>query len=179
MNDKRFGYIIENNMRAEEALIKITMAFEKYYTVKRDGVTVPFKAEAEFRSQNEKYVLIKSAQIGRIDSNEYVYFSTQQNLDFFLASELSKMAWEAGLKKVEPYNGHKNSDIALVIIADSFSEGFERLARKIKYSKSYRLGFYGYSNFRFAAVSVSEKKAVTNFHGRDLKKIFVKNGLID
>ncbi|MBR5933539.1 MAG: hypothetical protein IK002_06070 [Treponema sp.] len=166
-------------MTANDGLDRLLSAFERYYTVNRENLHGPFDAEAEFRSQNEKYVLIKSAQIGRVDSNEYVYFSVKQNLDFFLASELSKIAWETGLKKVQPYNGHKNSDIVLVIIADSFSEGFERQARKIKFSKSYKLGLFGYSNFRFAAVSMSDKKVAVNFHGRDLKKMIIKNGIID
>lgn len=173
-----FGYIIENNMTADEALNKITMAFEKYYTVNRDSVPSPFIAEAEFRSHNEKYVLVKSAQIGSIDSNEFAYFSIQKNLDFFLASELAKFAWEEGLKKVVPSNGHKNSDIALIVIADSFSEGFKKQAKKIRHSKSYKFGFYGYSNFRFAAVSLSDGTVAANFYGRDLKKMFIKNGII-
>ena len=59
-------------MNSSEALEKLLPAFEKFYTVKRQGVVCPFDAEAEFCLHTEKYVLVKAAKIAEIDSNEFV-----------------------------------------------------------------------------------------------------------
>lgn len=165
-------------MSAQAALEKILPAYESYYTVIRNDVEKPFAAQAEFRSHSEKFVLVKSAKIADIDSNEFVYFSTLEKADIFILRKLASLAWESGLKKVQPYNGHRNSDVTLIVVAESFSEEVYKLARKIKFSKNYMLGLYGWSNFKFAAVDLSAGKAVSNFQGRDIKKIFSKTGLL-
>ena len=119
-------------MNSSEALEKLLPAFEKFYTVKRQGVVCPFDAEAEFCLHTEKYVLVKAAKIADIDSNEFVYFSSQKKLDFSLLKELSMTAWNEGLKKVQPYSGHRNSDITLIVIADSLDSDVKKCAGKIK-----------------------------------------------
>lgn len=165
-------------MNSSEALEKLLPAFEKFYTVKRQGVVCPFDAEAEFCLHTEKYVLVKAAKIADIDSNEFVYFSSQKKLDFSLLKELSLTAWNEGLKKVQPYSGHRNSDVTLIVIADSLDSDVKKYAGKIKFSKNYMLGLYGWSNFKLAVLGIERGETVSNWHGRDLKKLFVKTGLM-
>lgn len=164
-------------MTAFEALEKLLPAFTNYYTVKKEGVTSPFAAEVEFRSHSEKYMLVKSAKIGEIDSNEFVYFSTQENLDSFLLSELSNIAWKAGLERVEPYYGHRNSDVTLIVITENSSGDLKKASKKIRMSKNYKFGFYGYSNFKLCVLDLSLGKTYSNYQGSDIKKIFYKLGL--
>ena len=56
------------------AIKKLLPAFEQYYTVNKESEP-PFCAQAEFRSHNEQYFLVRSAHIADIDSNEFVYFA--------------------------------------------------------------------------------------------------------
>ena len=81
-------------MNSSEALEKLLPAFEKFYTVKRQDVVCPFDAEAEFCLHTEKYVLVKAAKIADIDSNEFVYFSSQKKLDFSLLKESLNLSWD-------------------------------------------------------------------------------------
>ena len=67
-------------METSQALEKILPAFEQYYTVNKDS-NPPFCAQAEFRSHNEQYFLVRSAHIADIYSNEFVYFATLSELN--------------------------------------------------------------------------------------------------
>lgn len=164
-------------MTSDEALEKLLSAYEGYYTIKKENVTIPFTAEAEFHCHTENYMLVKAAKIADIDSNEYIYFSIQPQLNSSQLSELSLKAWNAGLEKVKPYNGHRNSDVTLIVIADRFDENLKKTARKLHMSKNYNFGLYGWSNFRLAAIDLSDGNSVSNFQGRDIKKLFSKTGL--
>lgn len=164
-------------MTAQEALDKLLPAYSGYYTIKTEDVTPPFTAEAEFKSHTEKFMLVKAAKIADIDSNEFVYFSTQQNLDSFLLSELSSLAWNAGLEKIEPYYGHRNSDVTLIVIAENAGPDIKKAARKLRKSKDYKFGMYGWSNFRLCVLDLNSQKTFSNYQGSDIKKIFYKLGL--
>lgn len=67
-------------MEHSQAIEKILPAFERYYTIKKDEVTQPFCAEAEFRSHNEQYFLVRSAHIADLDSNEFVFLQIVMSL---------------------------------------------------------------------------------------------------
>lgn len=164
-------------MNSSEALEKLLPAFNAFYTITRQGCTEPFDAQADFRSHTEKYVLLRAAKIADIDSNEFVYFSVQKALDANLLQKLSETAWNEGLKRVCPYNGHRNSDVTLIVIADSLTADAALLAKKIAFSKNYKLGLYGWSTFRLAVLGIGTNSVVTNRHGRDLKKLLIKTGL--
>lgn len=168
------GWIL---MTPTEALDKLLPSYERYYNIKRDDTVVPFAAEADFHSHTENYILVKAAKMADIDSNEYIYFSTQKEVDAFLLNELSALAWNKGLEKVKPYNGHKNSDISLIVLAENFAGDLKTAARKIKKSKNYNFGLYGWSNFKLCALDLSSGKSVSNFQGRDIKKLLFQTGL--
>lgn len=170
-------YVYNGRMTASEALDKLLPAYSGYYTIKKDNVTSPFNAEAEFTCHTENYVLVKAAKIADIDSNEFVYFSTQQSLDSFLLSELSNIAWKAGLERIKPYYGHRNSDVTLIVITESGSGDLKKAARKLHMSKDYKFGIYGWSNFKLCVLDLSVRKAFSNYHGSDIKKILYKLGL--
>ena len=80
-------------MNVSEALEKVLPAFAQYYTINKDSPSQPFLAEAEFRSHNEQYFLVRSAHIADIDSNEFVYFATLSDLTNEKLDELVNTAW--------------------------------------------------------------------------------------
>lgn len=158
-------------MESLESLEKLLKSFERYYTIKKEDVANPFTAEAEFRSHGEQYVLLKIAKIADIDSNDYVYFKTTESLSGEELKSLVQAAWTTGLEKVKPYSGHRNSDVTLIILAEKIDASVQKLIKKTKLSKSYKWSFWGWSNFRLAAMELSSGGIYTNRLGSDLKKI--------
>ena len=162
-------------MAPSEAIKQILPAFEQYYTVKKDDITPPFCSEAEFRSHNEQYFLVRSAHIADIDSNEFVYFANPDELTDTKLDELIKAAWNAGLAKVRPYNGHRNSDVSLLIFTKTISPETIQKIQKTKLYKSYKFSFHGWSHFKLAVCTSSDLTIYTNRQGKDFSKLIKKN----
>ena len=162
-------------MEPFDVIKKLLPAFERYYTVKKEDITPPFCAEAEFRSHNEQYFLVRSAHIADIDSNEFVYFADPIELSSEKLEELVKAAWDAGLSKVHPYNGHRNSDVSLLIFTKSISSETIQKIKKTKLYKSYKFSFYGWSHFKLTVCNTSDMEIYTNRQGKDFAKLIKKN----
>lgn len=110
-------------MSKEEVLERALRSYMAYYDVERETPEEPFAAEAAFHSHSSTYFLTKSATIGEAESNEYVFFALADRLDEELFRKLDHAAWEKGLARVKPHANHRNSDISLVVIASSVTEG--------------------------------------------------------
>ena len=162
-------------MEVSEAIERLLPAFEQYYTVEKYNVPNPFCAKAEFRSHNEQYFLVRSAHIADIDSNEFVYFATVPALDSQKLESFVSTSWENGLGLVKPYNGHRNSDISLIIIAKTVDEQIKRQIKKTRLYKSYKFSLYGWSNFKLAVVELNTQGIYFNRFGKDYQKLLKKN----
>ena len=162
-------------MEPAEAITKILPAFEQYYTVKNEDITPPFCKEAEFRSHNEQYFLVRSAHIADIDSNEFVYFADPAELTSEKLDQLVDAAWKAGLAKVHPHEGHRNSDVTLLIFTKALSPETALKIKKTKLYKSYKFSFHGWSHFKLTVCSVSDMNVYSNRHGKDFAKLIKKN----
>lgn len=159
-------------MDAVEDLEKHLVSYNRYYTIKKENVTEPFYCEAEFISHTEKFVLVKSAHIADIDSNEFVYFHASQNLNLETLLSCVDKAWDNGISKVKPYNGHKNSDVTVVFFSDKIEEEVFKSIKKVKKYKSYKFSFWGYSHLRVVIKDVSSGQISSNYQGQSLRKIF-------
>ena len=162
-------------MEVSEAIEKLLPAFERYYTVNKESPISPFIAEAEFRSHNEQYFLVRSAHIADIDSNEFVYFAAAADLDEDTLKQLVAKAWEAGLERVHPHEGHRNSDVTLIILADKVKDQTKPLIKKTKQYKSYKFSFWGWSNFKLAVAELTTQGIYSNRLGKDYRKLLEKN----
>jgi hypothetical protein len=118
---------------------------------------------------------VRSAHIADIDSNEFVYFTTIENLDTHALEELTKLAWEKGLSLVKPHSGHRNSDVTLIIIAEKVDDEAKEAIRKTKLYKSYKFSFWGWSNFKLAAAELLNQGIYSNRLGKDYRKLLEKN----
>lgn len=159
-------------MDAKEDLEKHLISYNRYYTIRKENVTEPFYCEADFISHTEQYVLVKAAHIADIDSNEFVYFHTSDNLNLEMLLSCVEKAWETGLSKVKPHSGHRNSDVTVVFFSNKIEEEVFSQIKKVKKYKSYKFSFWGYSHLRVVIKDVSNGRISSNYHGRDLKKLF-------
>ncbi|MBQ6782234.1 MAG: hypothetical protein IJP62_13575 [Treponema sp.] len=158
-------------MESKDALQTLLHSFERYYTVKTDGVVAPFSAEAEFHSHTEQFFLVRAAHIADIDSNEFVFFAEEGQLTSARLTELDAAAWQEGLSRVRPCAGHRNSDVTLIVLADKIDDDAFRQIKRLKHSKSYKFTLHGWSNFRALAYEVSSGRVTYNRFGKDLKKL--------
>lgn len=158
-------------MTKDKWLEKILHSYEAYYDIFKDEAE-PFCARAEFHAHNEQYFFTKSAEISGSDSHEFVYFAFAENLDTKKLSELDGAAWTDGLKKTIPNYGHRNSDVTLVIIADSIEKKVFKAAKKIKHYKSYKFSLCGWNDYSLIAFSVSSGEFAFNSRGKKLQKYF-------
>lgn len=159
------------------SLDMILPLFTRYYNVETEDVAAPFAARADFKSHNEQYVLVKAAHIADIDSNEHIFFATCGHLEEENLLDFHNKAWEQGIAMVTPYYGHKNTDISLVILADSISDEAKKKITKLRHSAVYRMGLYGYSNYRLVVVDCGNNTTFCNRNGRSLDSV-VNNFII-
>ena len=104
---------LQKTLTPGEALERVLRSYQTYYNIKTEAVEPPFAAEAIFGSHNEQYFLIKKAKVADIDTNETVYFATEESLSKDRLLELDSIAWERGTANVQPSSNHRNSDVVL------------------------------------------------------------------
>lgn len=158
-------------MTVNEILDKLLRSFQVYYNVRREDVTPPFVAEAEFHTHDEQFFLVKSAVLAEAESREYIYFATQEYLDEESLMHLDETAWASGMEKVRPHKDHRNTDVVLFIIAEKISEEAFKKVSKLRHYQSYHLGLQGWSHYRLVAIEQSSGRAVYNRPGRSYKKL--------
>ena len=161
-------------MKNSVFLEKLLKAYERYYSINKENVKEPFDVEAKFVMHGEQYILVKAARIADIDANEFVYFKLEDDLSLEQLKNLADKAWKCGLENFVPYYGHKNSDVTLIVIADSLCDDVKKNIRKVKHSVSYKLGLYGWSNFKLAVKDLSTGMVYCNRLGSEVKKMIQK-----
>ena len=155
-----------------EAFERVMTAYNAYYDLNREDPLEPFDAEAVFRIHDEQYILIKKAKVAEADSNEFVYFAKAGELTEEQFLEYENTAWEDGLSRAQPKENHRNSDVTVVITAESISPEAEDAIKKSKKYKSYKMGIHGWSAHRVVAYDFSRHILLYNRRGEELKEIF-------
>ena len=113
-----------------------------------------------------------------IDTNETVYFATEESLSKERLLELDSIAWERGTANVQPSSNHRNSDVVLIILTAHAGEDALAQVKKCRHYQSYLWGFHGWSNYRLIVAELSSGRIVHNRHGQILKKL-VKKAMIN
>lgn len=162
-------------MTPREAVEKLLRAYQPYYNVKREDVTPPFAAEAEFRSHEAQYFLVRKAVISEAESNEYVFFAAEDVLSAERLRTLDAAAWNAGTARVRPHKNHRNSDVTLIVCAGRVEPDAAALIPKLKRYQSYRWGFQGWSHYRLAVAETDAGRVACNRQGRALRALLRRN----
>ena len=158
-------------MTVDEVLAAILPLFKNYYNVNTESPEAPFVAEAAFMSHSEQYYLIKAAKVADVNMNEYVFFAKCDRLDRDSFDRLDALAWERGLSRANPGSGHRSTDVTLIIVSDTIEDNVRKQIRKTRHYKSYKWGFWGWSNYRLVAIECSSGRAFYNHQGQSLKKL--------
>lgn len=159
-------------MTAAEALEFTLPLFQRYYDIERESPAEPFQAEAAFHARDEQYFLVKRAKYTESESHEYAFFAARGELSLAEAQALDEAAWEEGMSRVKPSSIHRNTDVTLVILADTVAPDAAAFIEKLRRSKSYMFMLQGYSNYHVIAIETSTGRMACNRQGRHLRKLF-------
>ena len=166
---------MENQM--QEQLNKLLDAYSHQYDIERnvevEGFTYP--ATATYYLRDENYLISKQHVLSAVEQHEYLYFYLTDHLsaeDLQSQMDLSK---RAGLGRVKPHKDHMFSNVGLVILANTISPEAQKLIRKTRFRKNYRLSLWGWTEYQLAAMEVSTNRFFSNPAGKGAKSILEQN----
>ena len=168
---------MERTVYLDRLLAKFGSSFDVYMPYQIHGVKYP--AFASHHTHQEKYVLVKEANLWSADSYEYVLFMDAEVIDeatIKRAKDIIEDYFEPELvRKGEKYpaKDHMYSYLTVVIIGNHYSDG--KLASKVKryhFDKGYQFSIRGYSAGRMIAVTMDDEKVITNSAASKSKKVF-------
>lgn len=161
----------------QEKLNKLLNAYSHQYDIDRDvevdGFLYP--ATATYYLRDENYLISKKHVLSAVEQHEYLYFYLTDHLtaeDLQSQIDLSK---RAGLGKVKPHKDHMFSNVGLVVLANTISPEAQKLIKKTRFRKNYRLTFYGWTEYQLAAMEVSTNCFYSNPAGVGARKILEQN----
>lgn len=152
-------------------------AYSAYYSIvpEAEAGDLPLAFRADYKSRDESYFFVKSANIWGNEKNEYTYVFSAPRIDAETAKRCIDWAWQDMLPKVKPHKEHQYTNCKVVFIADAVPEETAAAVKETKASKSYGfMSLQGYSELITAIVDLGTEKTVTNQVGRGMEKFFHK-----
>ncbi len=152
-------------------------AYSAYYSIVDDAQApdLPLAFRADYRSRDEQYFFVKSANIWGNEKNEYAYVYSAPEIDPATARKCLDWALQDMLPRVKPHKEHQYTNCKAVFITDTLSDETAQTVKKSKFSKSYGfLSTQGYTELIAAAVDLSTEAVVTNRVGHGLEDFFRK-----
>ena len=99
-------------------------SYSAYYNIKKSDVKteLPLVFEADFFKRDERYFMIKSANLYGNETNEFVYVFSEENFSKEKANACIQYAMDDGLPRVKPHKEHQYTNIKVILVADSFDD---------------------------------------------------------
>ena len=161
----------------ESLLAKLDDAYTVYFDKVDFPQDVPHLVAAyAFHSKNECYVLSKKAKIWSAETNEYVYVFSLPELTAEAYEACKERAHALGMECIHPHIDHMRSNITALFLCDGMTSDAEAMLRKTRLKKNFMLSFYGWMEFRTAAVIPADGRIAVNRAGKDLSA-FIRGNL--
>lgn len=161
----------------QERLNKLLDAYSHQYDIDRDveveGFTYP--ATATYYLRDENYLITKQHVLSAVEQHEYLYFYLTDHLtaeDLQAHVDLSK---RAGLSRVKPHKDHMFSNVGLVVLANTIDPEAQRLIKRTRFRKNYKLSLHGWTEYQLAAMEVSTNCFYSNPAGAGARTILEQN----
>lgn len=118
------------------------------------GLTYPLYGK--FYRRNSKYFAVKKAELYAYTSFEHILYKKYEGLlkasDFHALVDSVKKGLD---ELIQPDDEHMSSVVNFIIECDGIEDGLQNELRNFKYRKSYKLGLWGWVDFK-ALVIVNE-----------------------
>lgn len=156
----------------EEALEKLMAHYqEPYLCARRMDPDSPLAATA-FMHLVSNRKLLSIANVGIVESDDFVYIYSVEELNEELFDRCCAEALADGLDRVDPNPNHQFSLVSVFFLCDTITPGTAAKLKKTKYRKDYKKPEYGSADLRLAAVETGGKARVANSMGKALLSIY-------
>jgi hypothetical protein len=135
-------------------------------------------AQYDYRRTDQAYVLARKATIWSAETNEHVFVFSVAELTESLWQSCREQALKAGLELIRPHSEHQCSFVTAVVICDQASPEVLGDIARTRFRKDYRFGFYGWMEFRAAAICLQDGQVTVNRAGRDMRPFLEQNLII-
>ncbi len=168
---------MKNTDYLDRLLLRYAGTFNIYMPYKIHGKEYP--AYGCFFSSVEKYVLVREANMWTTNSHEHILFMTVDEVSEDTLQEVRSLLenyMEPRLVRNDnkyPDKNHMYSYLTIAILSEkSMDKTLVKKVRKFKFEKGYLFNFRGFSQSRLVCASMEDEQVVTNYHARQLKKMF-------
>ena len=161
----------------QQRLDKLLDAYSHQYDIERNVATSGFcyPATATYYLRDENYLISRQHVLSAVEQHEYLYFYLTDHLTVEELQAQIELSRQAGLSKVKPHKDHMFSNVGLVVLANTIEPEAQRLIRRTRFRKNYRLTFHGWTEYQLAAMEVSTNRFFSNPAGKGAKQILERN----
>ena len=161
----------------QQRLDKLLDAYSHQYDIERnvDASGFCYPATATYYLRDENYLISRQHVLSAVEQHEYLYFYLTDHLTVNDLQAQIDLSRQAGLSKVKPHKDHMFSNVGLVILANTIEPEAQRLIRRTRFRKNYRLTFHGWTEYQLAAMEVSTNRFFSNPAGKGAKQILERN----
>ena len=166
---------METTLQAQ--LDRLLNVYSHSYDIYRD-VEVEggfFPAAAFYYLRDENYLLSRQHVLSAVEQHEYLYFFLTDHLDVQTLQEQIELSKAAGLKHVKPHKDHMFSNVGLVILANTIEPEAQKLLKKTRFRRNYKLTLHGWTEYQLAAMETSTNRFFCNPAGKEAKKNLERN----
>jgi len=158
-------------------LDKLLNAYSHQYDIERnveaEGFTFP--ATATYYLRDENYLISRQHVLSAVEQHEYLYFYLADHLTVEELQTQIDLSLRAGLGKVKPHREHMFSNVGLVVLANTIDPSAQKLIRRTRYRKNYKLTLHGWTEYQLAAMEIRTNRFFSNPAGLGAKKILEQN----
>ena len=164
-------------MDKQEALEKLLNAYSHSYDIFRD-VEVEggsFPAAAFFYLRDEHYLIRRDKQFYATEQHDYTYFYLAGQLSAAQARELLDRTLKVGMAQIKPHKEHMCSYVTLVVLAETIDPEAQKLLKRTRFHKNFRLALHGWMEYHIAAMECSTGSFLSNPAWREARKTLEAN----
>ena len=161
----------------QECFDKLMNAYSHHYDITRDvrAEGLRFPAMAHYFLRDEHYLVRRDKQFYATEQHDYTYFYVTEHLDAAGAKALTERTLKAGLAAIHPHKEHMSSFVTLVVLAETIDPEAQKVLKKTRFHKNYRLSLHGWMEYHIAAMECSTRTFLSNPAGRGARKTLEAN----
>lgn len=161
----------------QQRLDKLLDAYSHQYDIERNAEAAGccYPATATYYLRDENYLISRQHVLSAVEQHEYLYFYLTDHLTAKELQTQIELSRQTGLSKVKPHKDHMFSNVGLIVLANTIEPEAQRLIRRTRFRKNYKLTFHGWTEYQLAAMEVSTNRFFSNPAGKGAKQILERN----
>lgn len=149
--------------------------FNKYFQITRNINILDMRLELHAKYTNifGRTLITEKDVIDSYESNEQCFIKECKNINLEEVIHYGEFLKRVCIEVIKPHRKHKNTYVTGVLVTDSHvNESVKKYVKEFKFSKAYKLYFYGWSDVRLLIVNISDGSIITNKEGNSVIKVY-------